>query len=205
MKFNIESPFFQFLSTLCGFIALNIIFLITCIPIITIGSAVTALYKVTLKESRDESGYMIKPYLAAMKEHFKVSTIAFLLYLTVALILFFNMAFWASYDNIVGAVLLPIVTLAMLALLISALYTFPLLARFDNTLKQTILNSYPLAMENRKITILLFTFHFAAILLCVFAPAARIFMAILGFSFLAFCSSYLLGKVFLPYEPEVPV
>lgn len=54
MKFNPDSPFFQFMNSLAAFIGLNVIFLITCLPIFTIGPALTALYTVTLKEARKE-------------------------------------------------------------------------------------------------------------------------------------------------------
>ena len=51
MKFNPDSPFFQFMNSLAAFIGLNLIFLITCLPIFTIGPALTALYTVTMKEA----------------------------------------------------------------------------------------------------------------------------------------------------------
>ena len=54
MKFNIESPFFQFMNTLATFIGLNVLFLILCLPIITIGPALKALYTVTMQEARKD-------------------------------------------------------------------------------------------------------------------------------------------------------
>ena len=65
MKFNPDSPFFQFMNSLAAFIGLNVIFLITCLPIFTIGPALTALYTVTLKEARKEGGYIFSTYFKA--------------------------------------------------------------------------------------------------------------------------------------------
>ena len=39
MKFNIDSPVFQFLGTLADFTLLNLVFLVSCIPVVTIGTA----------------------------------------------------------------------------------------------------------------------------------------------------------------------
>lgn len=202
MKLNVESPLFQFINTACSFIALNIVFIITCIPVITIGSAVTALYQVTLKEARNEGGYLIRPYLHAMKENFKISTPAFLFYLLAGSVLFFNMSFWSAYGGAVGAVFLLAAAAGFLMLVISALYTFPLLARFDNTWLQTLKNAYPVAMSHRRTTLLLLLFHVLAAALFYYASPARIFMGIIGFSFLSYCSSYVLVRVFQEYEPE---
>ena len=44
MKFNPDGPFYQFMNSLASFIGLNFIFLITCLPIFTIGPALT-LYR----------------------------------------------------------------------------------------------------------------------------------------------------------------
>ena len=37
MKFNINAPFWRFMNTLARFTALNLVYLVTLIPIITIG------------------------------------------------------------------------------------------------------------------------------------------------------------------------
>ena len=81
MKFNPDSPFFQFMNSLAAFIGLNVIFLITCLPIFTIGPALTALYTVTLKEARKEGGYIFSTYFKAFKENFRQSAAAFLIQL----------------------------------------------------------------------------------------------------------------------------
>ena len=52
MKFNINSPVFTFMGTFADYVLLNCIFLISCIPIITIGPAVTALVSVTMKDAK---------------------------------------------------------------------------------------------------------------------------------------------------------
>ena len=52
--FNMDSPVMRFLSRLCDLMILNILCLICCIPIVTIGASITALYSVTLKMVKGE-------------------------------------------------------------------------------------------------------------------------------------------------------
>lgn len=73
MKFNIDSPVFQFLGTLADFTLLNLVFLVSCIPVVTIGPAVCALFSVVLGEVRGEHGDMVRTYMRAVKENFRSS------------------------------------------------------------------------------------------------------------------------------------
>ena len=56
MKSKAMNPVLDFINTLCNFVALNLVFLITCLPVITIGTALSSLYSVTLREARGEYG-----------------------------------------------------------------------------------------------------------------------------------------------------
>ena len=54
--FNLDSPVMNALNKMADLIWLNILTLICCIPVITIGASLTALNYVTLKLVRDEEG-----------------------------------------------------------------------------------------------------------------------------------------------------
>ena len=77
MKSKAMNPVLDFINTLCNFVALNLVFLITCLPVITIGTALSSLYYVTLREARGEYGYLVRTYLREFKNNFKKGTIAF--------------------------------------------------------------------------------------------------------------------------------
>lgn len=138
MKFNMESPVFQFLGTLFDFVILNIVFLVTCIPVVTIGPAVSALYTITLREVRNEQGYIVRPYLTAFKENFKQSFLLSVFYTVIGAVLLYNLAFWAQMKTAAGTVFLVVVAVCVLLYVLSLLYVFALSARFDNTVKLTI-------------------------------------------------------------------
>ena len=60
--FNYDNPVWRFIGKFGDLIVLNILWIITSIPIVTIGASTTAMYYVTLKLVRDEDGYTIRSY-----------------------------------------------------------------------------------------------------------------------------------------------
>ena len=203
MKFNPDSPFFQFMNSLAAFIGLNVIFLITCLPIFTIGPALTALYTVTLKEARKEGGYIFSTYFKAFKENFRQSAAAFLIQLVLALVFLFNAHFWGEQNTVLGNALMFVMTALLVVLALTFMYCYPLMARFDNTLTQSMKNAFFVAITHPKFTLGLAGILAVYLFFCFgFSNFAKVFMILLGFSFLAYCNSMLLMKVFQDYEEE---
>ncbi len=202
-KLNINNPFFQFMNTLASFILLNILFLITCIPIITIGAAMTSLYSVTLAYAKEEQSYFIKGYFKSFKQNFKQGTQIWLLLLTVALILVFNMSFWHTLGSLLGTVLFILMGLVLTVASLCYLYVFPLLARFTNGTLQTIKNAIFIAFLNLKYSILMLAINSLLVfLLYHFPPVAMLFM-VFGITFTAYIQSFIFNRVFKTYEPTV--
>lgn len=196
MKFNTDGPVWRFLGTLTDFTMLNAIFLITCIPVVTIGPAVCALYTVTLREARGEHGYMIRPYLTAFKENLKSGFLLSLIYVFLGGVLLFNFAFWLKLHTMMGNVILAILVFCAIIYILSLCYVFALNARFENGIKQTMKNSVLIALSSLPQTGLLLIILLFAGVVFAFAGALRVFYLIFGFAFIAYCQSFPLTKVF---------
>ncbi len=204
MRFNTESSIFQFLGMLADYTILNIIFLITCIPIVTIGPAITALFSVTMQNVRNEGSSMIKLYFYAFRRSFWSSLALFFVYFVVGFILIFNFSFWLTLHTAMANIALVFLILFALLYLFSFFYIFALTARFENTLRQTIKNSVLLALANPRQTILLSLIFIIFVALIYVSNIFRVFLMIFGFAFFAYCASFPLTKVFEKYE-EIPV
>lgn len=201
MKFNPDSPFFQFMNSLAAFIGLNVVFLVTCLPVFTIGPALTALYTVTMKEARKEGGYIFSTYFRAFKENFRQGTVTFLIQLVLALVFLFNAHFWGAQNTVPGNALMFVMTALLVVLALTFLYSFPLMARFENSVKQTMKNAFFVAVAHPKSTLGLAGIMAIYLCFCFGFPAyAKVFMILLGFSFMAYCNSMLLVRVFREYE-----
>ena len=66
-----ENGFFLFMSRIGDIVFLNLCFLLTCIPVVTAGTALISLYTVTLKMAQNQEGYVIKSYFKAFKDNLK--------------------------------------------------------------------------------------------------------------------------------------
>lgn len=57
--FDMENPFWRMMNLLAQLMALSVVTTVLCLPVVTAGAAVTALYAVTLKMvNREDSSVM---------------------------------------------------------------------------------------------------------------------------------------------------
>lgn len=196
------NPVFDFINTLCNFTVLNLVFLITCLPVVTIGAALSSLYYVTLREARGEYGYLVRTYLKEFKSNLKSGTGAFLLLFAVGAAILFGLSFWYFLGTTFSAVVLGLLFIGSLLWLFTFSYTFPLIGRFENTVKQTLKNAFSIAMCNMKSTLLLLLTDALFLFFCLYFAPMKLLMVLFGFAFLAYCQSFILNKVFEPYEKE---
>lgn len=201
MKRFIESPVFDFVNTLCNYILLNLVFLISCLPVITIGTALASLFAVTLREARGEYGYLVRTYVREFRRNLKSGTAAFAALSVIGALLLFNLVFWFSLETLFGSVLGGLMLAALLIWFGVFTYTFPLIARFENSLRQTLINALGLMACSMRYTLLIYAIDISVVCLCVFwSTFMKLFMVLPGFSFLAYCQSFLFNRVFAPYE-----
>ena len=71
----------RYLNRFADLMILNLLFLLTSIPIFTIGASLTALYSVCFHLGTDREGSTFRDYFAAFKENFRQATALFLLLL----------------------------------------------------------------------------------------------------------------------------
>lgn len=200
MRTKLVNPVLDFINTLCNFVALNLLFLITCLPVFTIGAALSSLYYVTLREARGEYGYLIRPYLREFVRNLKKGTAAFAVLAAAGAALVFCLAFWFSLGTALSACVTGLLAVALLVWLMTVTYTFPLIGRFENTVRQTLKNAFCLMMSNVRPTLWLLLIYVLALCLCWFLPLMKLLMVLFGFAFIAYCQSYVLKGVFEPYE-----
>ena len=85
--FNMDSPLFSFLNRVADLIILNLLTLVCCIPIFTVGAAMTGLNYVCLKMVRNEEGYIVRGFFKSFKQNFKQATIIWLIILLAIIVL----------------------------------------------------------------------------------------------------------------------
>lgn len=201
--FNLESPIMQGLSKLADLVWLNILTFICCIPIVTIGASLTAQHYVVLKMVRNEEGYITRSFFKSFKENFKQATCIWLIFFAFIL-MFIGDVYIFAYSEIEFPKFLVIVVGAF-ALIVALVfvYVFPVLSKFDNSVKNTIKNSFMIAVISLPKTILMLLIYILPVAI-VYLSSYRLLpvAALFGFSGTAYLSALLYNKVFKRFEPE---
>ena len=204
--FGLDSPLMRFLSRLADIFILNILFLICCIPVITIGASATALYTVTLKMARNEESYMVKGFLKAFKSNFKISTIVWLIMLVLGIILGLDYRITAAFTGVMGKVMQTAILIIGTFYTITLLYLVPYIARFVNDVKNSLKNALLFSILNLPYTILLAVITIAPVFLTFLTGktlAYGLFIWLFfGFAAIAYVNSLLFRKIFAKYEPQ---
>ena len=201
--FDPESQIMQILSRFCDIVILNLVFLLTCIPIFTIGAANTALYDVVFRMDTDREGKMLPTYFRSFRENFRQSTLVWLALLLFGVATYVNMTRFSvlgenSYLLGYGLFIVSMLVLVLEVFLFS--YSFPLLSRFRNSTRQTAINALLLAIGNLPRTVVVAVINcFPWVLLIMnfyaFMQLGFIWLA-MYFAAAAYFNSRVLKKIF---------
>lgn len=129
--FNINSPFFRFMTKVFDIIMLSLLWTLCCIPIITIGPATSALYYAVVKSVRKDRGYPTKEFFKAFKMNFKMGTLVGIVLIVLSLLLSLNLSYAKSLSNTMGAMLWYIYLVLCVVVLMVSMYVYPVLSRFS--------------------------------------------------------------------------
>lgn len=88
--FNMDNKFFTFMSRVADLIILNILCVVCCIPIVTIGPSICAMFYVTLKMVRNEESYIVRGFFKSFKQNLKQGIIINLIMLAAGILLAFD-------------------------------------------------------------------------------------------------------------------
>ena len=191
--FGYDGPIFSFLEKVASLLWLNILWIICCIPIITIGAATSSLYYVTLKMIKNEESYIAKSFFRAFKENFKQATIIWLVEIAGLFLLVIDNQFVnPATSNVLHIVLCAIEFI----ILIMGIYAFPLIAKFDNTTLNSMKNALLIGMINAPFTLLIVIIFAVPVALAYFIPALAPLSISIGISTVAYFSSIIFNKIF---------
>ncbi len=195
-KLSTEAPFFDLMGNIGDWIILNILFVLTSLPVITAGASMTALYQVALRRQRGESNYAAREYFKAFREEWRQSTVLWLIFLLTGGLLLFDI----FYVNNLGRELAVAIGCVAAVWSFVFSYTFPLQARFQNTIKNTIKNALFLSVRHLPYTILMVSLN-SIPAVCIAAGTFTTMMAMpiyffVGFALTAKINSIFLDKIF---------
>lgn len=204
--FNLDNPFFRFMNRIADMVVLNVIFLISCIPVITIGPALTALYYVAINAWGREDGYIFRMYVKSFKENFKQATIMWLIMLAVGIILGVDVWFWITQWKETGVTMYkPLTVISVVMLMVYLMiftFVWPLLAKFSNTIKGTVKNAMAMVLTHVPATLLIWAIFALAAFAVYIVSFARIAVFFIGVALVAYLQALVFRHIFKPYLGE---
>ena len=172
MKFSFDNKLFGALGKVVDCVILSVLWLVCCLPVITIGASSTALYYTVHKSIRGNRGYTTKNFFSAFKDNFKPATLSWLVALAVQIVLSLDAYItWQVLQtgNNMGAFFYFF--LILIAFSIGwVVYTFAYIARFENTVKITLKNAVLMELRHLPWSLLIIILFLLAIFLTWLIP-----------------------------------
>ena len=178
--FNMDNAFFRFMGKLFDVVALNLVFIIVCIPIVTIGPAISALYYASVKSIRRDRSYPIKEFFKALKRDFKQSFIVGLILVLAAAIIYVDIRFVVDYIKNNFTAMRYVYLVIGLVISFISVYIFPLISRFSLKISGLFRLSFYLAIRHLLTTIVSIILLFGGfVLVYISAGLALLFVPVL--------------------------
>ncbi len=194
----------KFLGRVGDIIALNLIFVVTSLPVFTIGTALSALYTVAMKLGRGSDPAIIREYLKAYKRNFKTATICWLFMAAVAILLFVDFRLIGVFQGMTYIMLRLLLAMVLGLWGLVFLYLFPYIARFENTVLHSMKNALFLSVAHIPYTLVLLGIEIGLFIITLFTSrtfvVGTIAWTFVGFAAMAYVQSFLLCRVFSKYE-----
>lgn len=202
--FNYDGKFARALQKVADVIIVSVLWIIGCIPLITIGTSTTALYYASIKAVLGEST-IVKNFFKSYKENLKQSIIIEIILLIVAYIIYLN---WKIiFDMSGGGTAFKVVYFVVLIWLVPIVcYIFPMLARFALTTKLLFVNAFVLSFKNLPKTIfIIFTSMLPIVCLVVrvdYVIKLLPLIVVVVPGLIAYLNSTMFVKIFEQYMPH---
>ena len=206
--FNPDSRIMIFLSRVADLVILNILWLVCCVPVVTIGASTTAMYHVIRHWQKDSVSSIVRDFFQSFKEDFKQATPVYLILLipTVAVVMNAMLIFNPENSAAVPSYLLVIWFISALILLFISSFVYPVMAFFADSIFKTLRNAMVLALANLPRTILISILNLLPVILLFvnlsFFLQSSIFWLMIGGALVAYLNMSILKPVFKKLVPS---
>ncbi len=179
-----ENMFFRILDIFAHFVLLNVLWIICCIPIITIFPATTALFGVVRKwHTEGTDAGSIRLFFLLFKDNFKKSFIIGVLWLVAGFILYFDMSILMQIEFAGKIIVLTLLIFSIILYIFTSIYIFFVLVHNDLSILQSLKNALFLSIGYYAQTLLIVLIIAGAFIITYFAPILlMIFGSVLAFS-----------------------
>ncbi len=183
--FSYDSKFAQTVNQILDCLFLSLLWVVSSLPVITIGASTTALYATVDKVFRREEGSIWKEYWRVFRRDFKRATCLWGIMVLILVVLGANFyaAFSAGMSNEGLVIALQIGAVFLAALMAIWLQCwFPYLARFDDPVKIILKNTMAIMLAETKVALRLLLLFLLVValdaVLAMYVPILTVIMPV---------------------------
>ena len=204
--FDTDNFLMRFCEKVLDIVTVNLLFVVSCLPIVTIGVAKISLYQTIFEVKSSRRVPVFKTYMRAFKQNLKLGLQLGLLELGIFLISVVDLSlFWGQTGlgfQLIKAICLGILIFLTLVMLAS----YPIAARYDLTWKEVLQKGLLLVSFNFVWFFLMLAIILLIIMLLYLSGFTLVLggsaFLLLGFGLLAFCQAGLMEKLFAKYQAD---
>lgn len=199
--FSVDSPLYRFLMKFMDVLKLNFMWLLFSLPVITIGASTVAAMSVALKMVDDEEGYIGRSFIKAFKENWKQGIVLGIITLIGVYAVYLDFQFFNAIEGN-PIIFLFIGIISAYLIFTGLIYAYPLVARYENTLINTIKNSLDISRRYFGRTLFLAVLLAFEYVIFNFNTTMLFFGIIIGPAFAIFTIAAISKRIFQKIEKE---
>ena len=215
--FQYDNAFWRFMGRLGDFLILNLLFFLCCIPLVTAGVGLCAMFYVMYKIIEHENGGTLRNFWHSFRQNLLQGLILTVVLLILGWFLWYIIAavmFSAAAKETQGAAFYLAAGgcgFLLFLYLVLLLYVFPLQARFYNRVPVTLLNALVFGIRNLPRTLLMLCADGALFLITaasvIYAPRVSIIPILFALPLGVWCNARILSRVLqlTPGKGDQPV
>jgi len=204
--FAADSALMRVLTRIADVMILNLLFLVTSLPVVTLGASLTALNFTALRIGTGECTSVSGDYFRSLRRNLRQATGIAAILLAVAMVL---TAWYVVVTRLVPGTILQILLLGIWYVLVlvaglTALWTFPYLATFEGRTREVLRNARLLSWRHPLASLLAVVLIGLAVVVTLFYPQATgygLAWFLIGFAGVAVVNGVLFRRVFERYLP----
>lgn len=186
--FNLDNPIWRFMGKVFDMMVLTVLWVVTSLPVFTIGASTTALYYAGMKLAKDQEGYVVKDFFYSFRENFRQATFMWCILAGLGIFLITDLTWYYQFKSGVGVMIFFMFVILTAFYIMILTYTFPLLARCQAGIKKILMLAFMIAVKNIGWTILMITTTTCLLAIGVFVCAPVLILSV------GLCA-YLHGKI----------
>lgn len=199
--YNYDNKLVRIMGKLADLIWLQFLTLLCCLPILTIGTAFTAMHKILLQLRRKEEGAITREYFRAFRSNLGQGILIWLLYVIIFFALYLDKTLLSGgAEGSVFQIMQYVLAVVSVLIIISLAWVFVVLSRYHNTFWGTLRSAFLMGLSYPLHSIAMIILALLPLLLLLWSMRTLPVVVLLGFTLPGYLQAFIYSGIFEKLE-----